>query len=69
MKLGALIDGLAIQVLMNDTQVNPQHMQRMRQEVAASLIGRAGTRDVRLAHRSPGHRARSRPDRDLRPAS
>jgi hypothetical protein len=39
MKLGALIDGLAIQVLMNDTQVGPEHMQRMCQEVAASLIG------------------------------
>ena len=38
-KLGALIDGLAIQVLMNDTQVDPEHMQRMCQEVAASLIG------------------------------
>ena len=38
MKLGALIDGLAIQVLMNDTQVNPEHMQRMCREVAASLI-------------------------------
>jgi AcrR family transcriptional regulator len=38
-KLGALIDGLAIQVLMNDTQVNPEHMRRMCQEVAASLIG------------------------------
>jgi BetI-type transcriptional repressor, C-terminal len=38
-KLGALIDGLAIQVLMNDTQVSPEHMQRMCQEVAASLIG------------------------------
>ena len=35
----ALIDGLAIQVLMNDTQVNPEHMQRMCREVAASLIG------------------------------
>jgi hypothetical protein len=39
MKLGALIDGLAIQVLMNDTQVNPRHMQAMCREVAASLIG------------------------------
>ncbi|HET9310094.1 MAG TPA: TetR/AcrR family transcriptional regulator [Actinomycetota bacterium] len=38
-KLGALIDGLAIQVLMNDTQVSPEHMQRMCLEVAASLIG------------------------------
>ena len=39
MKLGALIDGLAIQVLMNDTQVGPEHMQRMCQEVASNLIG------------------------------
>ena len=39
MKLGALIDGLAIQVLMNDSEVGPEHMQRMCQEVAASLIG------------------------------
>ena len=39
MELGALIDGLAIQVLMNDTQVGPEHMQRRCQEVAASLIG------------------------------
>jgi AcrR family transcriptional regulator len=38
-KLGALIDGLAIQVLMNDAQVGPEQMQRMCQEVAASLIG------------------------------
>jgi hypothetical protein len=39
MKLGALIDGLAIQVLMNDSEVGPEHMQRMCQEVAANLIG------------------------------
>ena len=38
-KLGALIDGLAIQVLMNQTQVSPEHMRRMCLEVAASLIG------------------------------
>ncbi len=39
LKLGAPIDGLAIQKLMNDTQVGSEHMQRMCQEVAASLIG------------------------------
>ena len=38
-ELGALIDGLAIQVLMNDTQVSPETMQRMCLEVASSLIG------------------------------
>lgn len=39
MQIGALIDGLAIQVLMNDTQVSPQAMKRMCMDVAAKLIG------------------------------
>jgi AcrR family transcriptional regulator len=39
MVLGALIDGLAIQVLMNDTQVTPQHMKEMCWDTAARLIG------------------------------
>lgn len=39
MILGALIDGLAIQVLMNDTQVTPQHMKEMCWETAVRLIG------------------------------
>lgn len=38
-QIGALIDGLAIQVLMNDTQVSPQAMKRMCMDVAAKLIG------------------------------
>jgi AcrR family transcriptional regulator len=39
MVLGALIDGLAIQVLMNDTQVTPRHMKEMCWDTAARLIG------------------------------
>lgn len=39
MELGALIDGLAIQVLMNDTQVSPERMQRTCRQVASKLIG------------------------------
>ena len=38
-QLGALIDGMAIQVLMNATQVTPQAMKRMCMDVAAKLIG------------------------------
>jgi AcrR family transcriptional regulator len=39
MQLGALIDGLAIQVLMNDTQVSPARMQQVCLDVASRLIG------------------------------
>ena len=39
MELGALIDGLAIQVLMNDTQVSPERMQSTCRSVASKLIG------------------------------
>jgi AcrR family transcriptional regulator len=39
LQLGALIDGMAIQVLMNATQVTPQAMKHMCMEVAAKLIG------------------------------
>ncbi len=39
MQLGALIDGLAIQVLMNDAQVSPVRMQQVCLDVAAKLIG------------------------------
>jgi AcrR family transcriptional regulator len=39
MRLGAFIDGLAIQVLMNDTNVPPVRMQQACREVAASMIG------------------------------
>jgi AcrR family transcriptional regulator len=38
-QIGALIDGMAIQVLMNETQVTPQAMKRMCMDVAAKLIG------------------------------
>lgn len=38
-QLGALIDGLAIQVLMNDTQVSPERMQDTCRTVASKLIG------------------------------
>ena len=43
MILGALIDGLAIQVLMNDTEVSPQHMKQMCWDTAGRLIGFDGT--------------------------
>jgi AcrR family transcriptional regulator len=43
MELGALIDGLAIQVLMNDTQVSPEHMKQMTMQVAGRLIGFDGS--------------------------
>ena len=39
MMLGAFIDGLAIQVLMNDTQVSPPRMFDMCMEVGGKLIG------------------------------
>ncbi len=39
LQLGAMIDGLAVQVLMNDTTLSPQRMQEVCQEVAAKLIG------------------------------
>lgn len=39
LQLGSLIDGMAIQVLMNATQVTPQAMKDMCMEVAAKLIG------------------------------
>jgi AcrR family transcriptional regulator len=39
LRLGAFIDGLAIQVLMNDSALSPERMQRVCIEVAASLIG------------------------------
>jgi AcrR family transcriptional regulator len=39
LQLGALIDGMAIQVLMNATQVTPQAMKHMCMDVAAKLIG------------------------------
>ncbi|MFB3737602.1 MAG: TetR/AcrR family transcriptional regulator [Candidatus Velamenicoccus archaeovorus] len=38
-RLGSLIDGLAIQVALNDSQVTPERMHRACMEVAASLIG------------------------------
>jgi AcrR family transcriptional regulator len=39
LQLGALIDGMAVQVLMNDAQLNPEAMKRMCMEVASKLIG------------------------------
>ena len=39
MKLGALIDGLAIQVLMNDTAFTPKRMYDVCMDVSARLIG------------------------------
>jgi AcrR family transcriptional regulator len=39
LQIGATIDGLAIQVLMNDTVFSPLRMQRVSLEVAARLIG------------------------------
>jgi AcrR family transcriptional regulator len=38
-QIGALIDGMAIHVLMNDSQLDPEAMKRMCMEVAAKLIG------------------------------
>ncbi len=37
--IGALIDGLAVQVLMNDTSLSPERMQQICIEVAGKLIG------------------------------
>jgi AcrR family transcriptional regulator len=37
--LASLMDGLAIQVVMNDSQVSPQHMHRLCMEVAAKELG------------------------------
>jgi AcrR family transcriptional regulator len=39
LRLGALIDGLAIQVLMNDSEVTPARMQEVCMEVAARELG------------------------------
>ncbi len=39
LELGAMIDGLAIQVLMNDGTFSPQRMQQVCMDVAARLIG------------------------------
>jgi AcrR family transcriptional regulator len=39
LRIGAFIDGLAIQVLMNDTNVPPVRMQQACREVAATMIG------------------------------
>lgn len=39
LRLGSLIDGLAIQVVMNDSQLTPERMHRACMEVAAKLIG------------------------------
>ncbi|MBI3648257.1 MAG: TetR family transcriptional regulator C-terminal domain-containing protein [Actinobacteria bacterium] len=39
MQIGALIDGLAVQVLMNDTTLSPARMRQVCMDVAARLIG------------------------------
>jgi len=39
MELGALIDGLAVQVLLNDTVLTPQRMKEVCLDVASRLIG------------------------------
>ena len=39
LRLGALIDGLAVQVLMNDADVTPQRMRDVCLEVAARELG------------------------------
>ena len=39
LRLGALIDGLAIQVLMNDSDVTPARMRQVCMEVAARELG------------------------------
>ena len=39
LRIGAFIDGLAIQVLMNDTSMPAERMQQVCREVAASMIG------------------------------
>lgn len=39
LRIGVFIDGLAIQVLMNDTNMPPERMQQVCREVAANMIG------------------------------
>ncbi len=39
MRIGALVDGLAIQVLMNDATLSPMRMQEVCLDVASTLIG------------------------------
>ena len=39
LQLGALIDGLAVQVLMNDSTLSPARMQRVCLDIASKLIG------------------------------
>lgn len=39
LRLASLIDGLAIQVVLNDAQVTPEHMHRICMEVAARELG------------------------------
>jgi hypothetical protein len=39
MQLGSLMDGLAIQVLLNDTVLTPQRMHEISLDVAKRLIG------------------------------
>jgi AcrR family transcriptional regulator len=39
LRIGSLIDGLAIQVIMNDSQVTPQRMHRACMEVASRELG------------------------------
>jgi hypothetical protein len=39
LQLGALIDGLAVQVLMNDSTLSPTRMQRVCLDIASKLIG------------------------------
>ena len=39
LRLGSLMDGLAIQVILNDSQVSPERMHRACMEVAAQEIG------------------------------
>jgi len=41
MRIGALVDGLAIQVLLNDAALSPDRMLQIGNEVAAALIGYA----------------------------
>jgi AcrR family transcriptional regulator len=39
LRIACLVDGLAIQVIMNDSQVEPEHMHRTCMEVAARELG------------------------------
>lgn len=39
LQIGAMIDGLAIQVLLNDTTFSPERMQQVCMDVASKLIG------------------------------